>query len=76
MRTSALPTTSLPPPPESFQPVSTGDMHDLLAVAEAALARAREAAALGRVDEAHAALVEAQGAHDFALALRRELATR
>jgi len=76
MRTSALSTTSLPPPPESFQAASTHDLHGLLAVAEAALARAREAAALGNVEVAHAALVEAQGAHDFALALRRDLATR
>ena len=76
MRTSALPTTSLPPPPDSMQTVSTGDLHDLLAVAESALGRARQAAAIGDAEAAHAALMEAQGAHDFALALRRDLATR
>jgi hypothetical protein len=51
-------------------------LHELLAIAEASLAQAREAAAAGDLERAQAALVEAQNAHDFALALRRDIATR
>ncbi len=73
----SLPRRSLTPDPERIEPVPTlAELHELISLAEAALASAKEAAGIGDTAAAEAALSDAEEAHRRALALRRDLATR
>ncbi len=67
---------SATPSPELKTEPTLTELRLLINRAEAALARAKEAAGLGDPARAEAALADASEAHDRAIALRRDLATR